>query len=239
MGTAAARMPLKLPTYINASTSYRPINTHEKITPTKSSRHTLRIAVILFLAAFSIVSVRWVKSHPTLLEDIRIAKRLSINAQIILRPSVVPFESATSQEEPVPQVDVSILGAATTPNQWTAATIPTYPRAIIPASNAPRTDEILFAMATSADRAISQAQWWLWPSFLANPSSPCFVLLPPEDANRVEEVVAKFKEKGLDCIAKASKIKRYQTRVLTLPGEAMDSWSHRTNNIRWLIMGDE
>jgi len=252
---AAARMSMKLPTFISPSIQYRSIDNNHESYPSKATRFSLRIAVLLFLAAFALISGRWIKTHPTFLEDVRIAKILSINARITLHPTIEPFQVSTSQEAPVPKVDISILGAAvaasSTPNikhgslQWKTATsasasIPAHPRDIVPdLVAAPRTDELLFAMATTADRAISSAQWWLWPSFLTDPASPCFVLLPPEDANRVQEVTSKLSEKEIHCSVKASETKRYQNRVLGLPREAMKSRAAKSNNIKWLIMGDE
>jgi hypothetical protein len=245
-------MSPRLPTYINSASSYQPIGSHSHVPPSKPSRFlSFRIAILLlFLAGFILISGKWASSHPNFLQDLRLARTISINARIKVQAYTIPHEVTTSQETAVPQVNASILGVTAetgTPNWKTGAaatiaataSIPAYPRRIQPSTSAPRSDEILFAMATTADRAISQAQWWLWPSFLTNPSSPCFVLLPPEDAHRVEEVVAAFHVQGLDCIARASEQKRYQRRVLALPKEAMKSWSGKQHNIRWLIMGDE
>lgn len=245
---------MKLPTFTSPSIPYRSIidNSHESYPSSiakSKTRSSLRIiAVSLFLASFALISARWIKSHPTFLEDVRMAKSISIDARITLQPSIVPFQGATSQQMPVPKVDISILGAAATPKhnskQWKTATatasIPAYPRDIVPdLLAAPRTDELLFAMATTANRAISSAQWWLWPSFLTDPASPCFVLLPPEDANRVQEVISKLGERGIHCSVQASEQKRYQNRVLGLPREAMKSHAGRSNTIKWLVMGDE
>lgn len=255
------RMSHNLPTYMKPSTTgYHSLgsesqesynhdssnnnnnNNASKANPSKSFT-SKRIAVVLFLAFFAIISGRWIKSHPTFIEDIRIARTISVNAHITLYPTIIPYEGPTSQEMPVPEIDtLSILGVSNSPKWKTSiatANIPAFPRKIVPGPSAPSTDEILFAMATNADRAISQAQWWLWPSFLTNPSSPCFVLLPPEDAHRTEEVIAQFKERGLNCIAKASHQKRYQRRVLALPREAKEAWQDKSKNIKWLIMGDE
>lgn len=246
---AALSMSHKLPAYMRPSSSpaYHSINDEYNngtaLLASKKSKNTTptRIAVILFLATFILICGRWVKSHPSFLEDIRIARTLAVNAHITLYPTIESYNVQTSQELPVPKVNASILGVPNTPKWKTiaAARIPAYPRKIVPGPSAPSTDEILFAIATTAERAISRAQWGLWPSFLTNPSSPCFVLLPPEDADRTTKVIAKLKEIGLNCIVKASQQKKYQIRVLALPREAMEAWQDRSNHIKWLIMGDE
>lgn len=238
-------MSPKLPTYITPSHSYELVGNHKHAAGlSKSRRVRLHLVLAAFLVAFGFISGLWFKSHPTFFKDYRIVKSLSVDAHIVLHPKFIPYEyPATSQDMPVPQLEASILGGNSATPKWkstaTSSSILAYPRVIQPGPSAPTTSEILFAMATNADRAISQARWWLWPSFLSNPSSPCFVLLPPEDAHRVEEVVAEFQKQGIDCIAIASKEKRYQLRVLSLPGEAMRAFQKRGEGIRWLIMGDE
>lgn len=233
----------KLPTYFNPLHSYHAVDTSEhggngiNIAP---RRFSWRLLLVLFLPPFLIISGLWFKTHPTFAEDLSIALELSVDAHITLHPNIIPFETASTQDTPVPQVDAAILGEATP--KWTAkasASIPAFPRAINLSPNAPKADEILFVMATNADRAISSARWWLWPSYLKNPSSPCFVLLPPTDAHRVLDVEAEFRKQGLECIAKASHDPVYQHRVLSLPGEAKRHMGERMNSIRWLIMGDE
>lgn len=249
-------MAPQLPTYLSQGHSYQPLGSHHHDASSSKSQQSRRRLALRFVVAVSLLAVAfstsaWYRSHPTFFEEYRIAKSLSVDAHLTLHPTIMPFNqesTASSQASPpVPQLEASILGVAeSTPNYFlwkatasSAASIPAYPRVIQPGPGAPTTDQILFAMATNADRAISQARWWLWPSFLSNPSSPCFVLLPPEDAHRVKEVVAEFKKQGLDCIAVASKEKRYQLRVLSLPSEAMQAYRDRGKDMRWLVMGDE
>jgi hypothetical protein len=119
----------------------------------KSSPHLLAAA---FLVLFLITSIYWLHTHPSYFEDINKAKELSFSTHLTIRTHTIPYDGPSTQQAPVPKIDTTIIGASAPNLDSISISLPTYPRHVQLGPSAPNADELLFAIATNADRAISQ-----------------------------------------------------------------------------------
>ena len=164
--------------------------------------------------------------------------------QSLLIPEVIPWEKETTQSTPVPTFDEPLLSLGglrrpylnntfpPTPNH----TIPVFPKMAELSSTAPQPENILFAMTTTAKRAREYSV--LWQHYMY-PHARCLVLLPPSDANRLEEL-QNFLERvrRLHCVVTVSDVDHYETRMLSVPKEA-DKVAKKLGGIQWLCIGDD
>lgn len=222
--------------------SYRLLKNGQAHGPS-SPRFSLPLVLTFLLTILVVVSGIWFKTHPTFFYDLRVASRISIDAEITLYATVKPFDGSISTPDsplPVPQLETSLLADAKIGSTLVAAaSLEAYPRVIEPGDQAPKANEILFAIATTADRAIERMSHGLWPAFMMNPQSPCFVVLAPEEAHRVKSVRQVSDSLGLHCVVKASRLKRYPWRVLNLPREAEQPFQDASPSVKWIVIGDE
>ncbi|GAA97519.1 glycosyltransferase family 31 protein [Mixia osmundae IAM 14324] len=120
-------------------------------------------------------------------------------------------------------------------------TLDTYPRQIELAWEAPTVQQLLFSVATKADRAFEFMR--LWPHWLQH-GSPCQVVLPEEDRMHADSLRANMTQLGLErCILHFSTQDSYDMRVLSQVSIAMDyvrQGSFGTDvTPRWIIVGDD